>query len=123
MSQCEVDPGSFRDPAGQVIHHEGRVFRTVMACALDDFDYVRDCGFMADQIRIGRVIEEKRQDPKELAGLPDGVQRVVEHPRWPFISYPYEWSFSALKAAALLQLDLCLDALRAGVMLSCGRER
>ncbi len=33
------------------------------------------------------------------------------HERIPFVSYPYEWTFSMLKDAALLQLDLLLAAL------------
>ena len=118
MAQSGVDPGSFRDPSGHVIHHEGRVFRTVMQSALDDFEFVRSSGFLASQIKLGRVIQETPVDGGFLGALAEGAQRVVEHPRIPFISYPYEWSFSALKAAALLQLDLCLDALKAGIMLS-----
>ena len=36
---------------------------------------------------------------------------VLEHERLPLVSYPYEWSFSMLKDAALLQLDLTRAAL------------
>jgi ribosomal protein L11 methylase PrmA len=43
---------------------------------------------------------------------------VVEHPRLAFVSYPYEWSFRLLKAAALLHLDLHLAALDHGMTLS-----
>jgi ribosomal protein L11 methylase PrmA len=43
---------------------------------------------------------------------------VIQHPRLDFISYPYEWSFSGLRAAALLTLDLHLDALPHGLTLS-----
>jgi len=48
----------------------------------------------------------------------EGARYVLEHPMLPFISYPYEWSFPALKAAALLQLDVHLEALDHGVTLS-----
>ncbi len=47
-----------------------------------------------------------------------GASFVLEHPRIPFISYPYEWPFQALKAAALLQLDILLAALERGVALT-----
>ena len=43
---------------------------------------------------------------------------VVEHPRVEFISYPYEWPFRALKAAALHHLDLQLDLLAKDAVLS-----
>jgi hypothetical protein len=36
---------------------------------------------------------------------------VLRHERIPVVSYPYEWSFGMLKAAALLQLELLLAAL------------
>jgi hypothetical protein len=39
-------------------------------------------------------------------------------PMLPFVSFPYEWSFSALKAAALLHLKIQLVALDKGVTLS-----
>src|SRR5262249_15818014 len=42
---------------------------------------------------------------------------VLQHPKLPFISYPYEWCFSALQAAALLQLKIHLLALDYGVTL------
>src|SRR5690606_22151701 len=43
---------------------------------------------------------------------------LIEHDRVPFISYPYEWSFSELKAAALHHLDLQIDLLKRDVVLS-----
>ena len=39
------------------------------------------------------------------------ARRCCEHERIPFVSYPYEWPFSMLKDAALLQLDLNLAAI------------
>ena len=41
----------------------------------------------------------------------------VEHESLPFISYPYEWSFDALKMAACLTLELLVDALDNGYTL------
>ena len=38
---------------------------------------------------------------------------MLRHERIPFVSYPYEWTFSMLKDAALLQLDLLLARARA----------
>ncbi|MXO93530.1 methyltransferase domain-containing protein [Erythrobacter arachoides] len=51
--------------------------------------------------------------------LPDvAAAHILEHPRVPFVSYPYEWSFSLHKAAALFHLDFHLDLLEAGFTLS-----
>ena len=42
---------------------------------------------------------------------------MLRHERIPFVSYPYEWTFSMLKDAALLQLDLLLAALEHDMVL------
>ncbi len=42
---------------------------------------------------------------------------MLRHERIPFVSYPYEWTFGMLREAALLQLDLELEALAAGLTL------
>ena len=42
---------------------------------------------------------------------------MLRHERIPFVSYPYEWPFSMLKDAALLQLDLILAALEQDMIL------
>ena len=51
-----------------------------------------------------------------LAASPDAVA-VIQPRRLDFISYPYEWSFSQLKDAALLTLELQSRALDAGMRL------
>ena len=46
-----------------------------------------------------------------------GAAAVLEHERIPFVSYPYEWTFSMLRDAALLQLELLRRALDEDLML------
>jgi hypothetical protein len=41
----------------------------------------------------------------------------LRHERLPFVSYPYEWTFSMLKDAALLQLRVTRDALASEIAL------
>src|SRR6266542_3539600 len=45
---------------------------------------------------------------------------VLEHDRIPVVSYPYEWTFSMLKAAALLHLDLLQQGLAEGQTMKDG---
>jgi len=54
---------------------------------------------------------------EELDEAPPPWSALLRHERIPFVSYPYEWPFSTLKRAAMLQLDLLLDALGAGLIL------
>jgi ribosomal protein L11 methylase PrmA len=55
-------------------------------------------------------------EPVELDDLPEltgePAAAALRHERIPFVSHPYEWPFSMLKDAALLQLALGREALR-----------
>lgn len=118
MSNAVFDTGSFRDPSGRVYLLGDQVFRTVTPYAIEDFEYVRSTGLIEHLVDKRLLVAEKRVDPESLGELAAGASRVLEHPRLPFISYPYEWTFSALQAAALLQLDIHIKALEHGVTLS-----
>lgn len=55
---------------------------------------------------------------KEAAQWGEDVAYLLKHPTIPFISFPYEWSFEQLRAAALLHLNVHMIALEHGVTLS-----
>jgi ribosomal protein L11 methylase PrmA len=118
MSIAEADPGSYRDIAGRVYRVGDCVFRTVNDVAADDFDFLRLSGLLDALVRDGRAVSAEEAEPSELGDLANGARYVVRHPCLPFISYPYEWSLAALKAAALLHLDIHLEALERGLTLS-----
>ena len=118
MSQARPDRASFRDRSGRVFHCEGRVFRTVMPPAREDFDFVRSTGLIDELVGNGQLVAETSVSPDVLGDAANGADYVIEHPKLPIISYPYEWSFEALKTAALLQLDVHLAALERGVTLA-----
>lgn len=118
MQACGSDDGSFRDPSGHVYLVDGRVFRTVMPRAMEDYEFVRAQGLIDELVASGQLIAETPVDQDVLGDAGRGAALVLEHPRLPFISYPYEWSFAALKSAALLHLDIHLKALSHGVTLS-----
>ncbi|MBT5496821.1 MAG: class I SAM-dependent methyltransferase [Alphaproteobacteria bacterium] len=111
------DGASFRDPAGHIYQKDGRILRSVTETGAENYEYVRDSGFLPALIADDRVIGMAEVPPDTLDGVLD-CRYVLEHPALPFISYPYEWCFSALRAAALLQLELITEALNRDVMLS-----
>ena len=117
MTAIAGDPGSFRDPAGHIYQVDGRVYRTVTARAAGDYEFLRQSEFLARATRRGWFIGAQEVDASILGSIGEDVRYVVEHPRVPFVSYPYEWPFPALKAAALLHLDLHLEALEQNVTL------
>ena len=110
MTQASAESGSFRDRRGRIHHLDDRVLRTVMPVAVEDYEYVRFTGFVDRLIESGQLVAETPVDRSLLGKDGAAASLVLEHPRLPYISYPYEWSFSALKAAALLHLDIQLAA-------------
>jgi SAM-dependent methyltransferase len=56
----------------------------------------------------------------ELGDAAGEWEVVVEHERIPFVSYPYEWSWSMLRDAAELHLELLLAGLDEGFTMSDG---
>lgn len=112
------DPGSFRDPSGSVFIDGGRVIRTVTEHAAANFEALRKSGFLTELIRAGTLLDAEEIPPSSVGFRPEDARFVLEHPRLPFVSYPYEWGFLAHKAAALFHLDLHLQALGRGFTLT-----
>jgi ribosomal protein L11 methylase PrmA len=112
------DSGSFRDPSGSVMMLDDRIFRTVMPLAAADYETTRRTGILEELMAEGLVVHERPVSRELLGAAAAQASYVVEHPKLPFISYPYEWSFHALKDAALLHLDVHLRCLERGVTLS-----
>ena len=118
MAKNVADQGSFRDPSGRVYFQDGRIFRTVMPPAVDDFDFVEASGLIEKLEQEHRIVSSRQVEAETLGQAAEGASYVLEHALVPFISYPYEWPFPALKAAALAHLDIHLAALDHGVTLS-----
>jgi ribosomal protein L11 methylase PrmA len=110
--------GSYRDRKGYVFSSGDRILRSVAGAASEVQREFLASKVFAKLVADGRLIrtEIAPDDPATL-GVEDATL-LLEHERVPFISYPYEWPFSALRAAALLQLDLHLELLDDGYTLS-----
>ena len=111
-------PGSFRDPSGRVYQLGGRIFRTVNSSFAEEYEFVQSSGLIGRLAEEGHVLPIVAVEPSLLGSAGLSAKYVLECPKLPFVSFPYEWSFSALKAAALLHLKIHLAALDQGVTLS-----
>jgi ribosomal protein L11 methylase PrmA len=109
------DPGSFRDPTGFVFFRDGVAYRQVNAAFAGAYRAFVDSG-LYDELVKNRLLV--RHDEIDLR-LPDAspAHVVLQPEQIPFISYPYEWCFSQLKAAALLTLQIQRRALGRGQVL------
>jgi ribosomal protein L11 methylase PrmA len=112
------DPGSFRDPKGHVFSRGTEILRTVNFAGAEGYERARDNGLLGTLQSKGRLIDTEELDPEMARACGLGAKHVLRHARLPFISYPYEWSFHALKDAALLHLDVILESLDRDVVLS-----
>ena len=110
-----LEPGSFRDPESRVFYAGDDVFRALSAAGLSDFEALEGTGLLDGE----RVVRTERADGTSAVQglLVHEPAAVLRHERIPFVSYPYEWTFSMLKDAALLQLDLLLAALEHDMVL------
>ena len=106
------DPGSYRDPGGFVYRRNGVLHRQIGAASIDDWNAFLASGLADRLIKSGALIGHEAADLGEAA-TPD-ARAVIRPEEIEFISYPFEWTFSELQDAALLTLDVQLEALAAG---------
>lgn len=115
------DPGSFRDPQARVFYHAGEVYRGLSPEALRAWERLVSTRFFPRLIAAGRIVATEQVD--HAAG-PGPAARdwagVLRHARIPFVSYPYEWPFGMLREAALLHIEVLLDALDENITVKDG---
>jgi ribosomal protein L11 methylase PrmA len=112
------DPGSYRDPSGAIFDDGASIYRSITAEGIDAFEQVWAIGYFQTLVDQRWLLPLERKDPASVGFAPEDARALLQHPRLSFVSYPYEWPFEALKAAALLHLDIQLDALERNVVLS-----
>ena len=64
-----TDPGSFRDPAGVVVHAEGRVYRVVSPAGAAQYELARDSGLLPTLVALGLLIGFARREPEAARAL------------------------------------------------------
>jgi len=123
---ANAEPGSFRDRDSRVVVTGDAIYRALSPEGAGDWEAFAATPLLDRLIASGDLVRTSEVDPGRLEEigsatgtdlLPTGVDRVLEHERIPFISYPYEWTFSMLQDAALLQLDLGIQAIENGLNL------
>ncbi|MBI2516125.1 MAG: hypothetical protein HYV95_04350 [Opitutae bacterium] len=106
-------PLSLMDEAGRVYMGPDKVFRAVPRSAARQVRALLASG-LPDALAAEGLMPETRISDQVLPG----GDFVLEHPRLPLVSYPYEWSYGMLRAAAVCVLDVNRIANRFGYELS-----
>lgn len=95
--------------AGRVFRWKGRLFRAIPAESVPAVRALFESGLVAELTSRGLLVRSEITD-YEL----EGFALVIEHELVPTVTYPREWSFSMVRAAATLILDLNEVARRFG---------
>lgn len=113
MSDKQPVAGSFRDPDGFLFQQDGVLYRQVNPGYRDNYQALMQSGLYRQLTGKGWLIAHK-----EVAAPADSNACIILQPdRVGSLSYPYEWSFSQLKDAALLTLDIQRLALASNLSL------
>ena len=113
--QNKRESASFRDPSGYLFWREDVLYRQVNQRYQADYTLLMKSGLYRSLVDDGLLINHKevKTEPYE----PERAYRVICPEKIPFISYPYEWSFSQLKDGALTTLAIQKRALAHGMSL------
>ena len=106
----EALPSSFRDPSGFLFLDGGVLYRQVNLGYREDYDRLLSSGLYGSLVDAGLLVAHREVGPRS----PESPEcyKVLRPEPLPFISYPFEWSFSQLRDAALTTLAIqrrCLD--------------
>ena len=101
---------SFRDPSGFLFTDNGILYRQINRVYSLDYARLMDSGLYAKLVKANLLIPHAETD--QLPAQSDAAFKVIQPERVAFISYPYEWSFSQLKDAALATLSIQKRALK-----------
>ena len=108
MGEATRVAGSFRDRDGFVFKQDGGIFRQVSESFLPTLEKLLASPLYAKLVQNGSIVSVEPVD---------GDASVLRAQVVPFISYPYEWCFGQLKAAALLTLQIAAESIQHGFSL------
>jgi hypothetical protein len=104
---------SFRDRSGYVFKRDRTLYRRINVSYLKEYRALTESGFFQKLWDRGLLIPHREiQDPTA-----ETDQTTIEPEQLSFVSYPYEWSFSQFRDAALTTLEIQKLAVEAGFTL------
>ena len=106
---------SFRDPSGFLFTKDGTIYRQINKTYKENYDLLVGSGLLKKLADDGFLIPHKEVGMNLAQTEP--AYKIIQPEKIPFVSYPYEWSFSMLKDAALLTLSIQKMALEFGMSL------
>jgi len=109
---------SFRDPSGFMFSKGDFRYRQVNQIYQQNYDLLMSSGLYQALVDNGKLISHQEVDLSSPD--PERAYKIIQPEQIDFISYPYEWSFSQLKDAALLTLQIQKKAMDYAMSLKDG---
>jgi ribosomal protein L11 methylase PrmA len=115
MKACKED-SSFRDNSGCIVYKGEKIYRFIFSSYQNHFDSFLSSGLYESLTSKHWLVNHKEVSDLVEFDLTEyseslKVYKIIQPEKISFITYPYEWSFYQLKKAALLTLDIQLEAL------------
>ncbi len=111
----EVVPSSFRDPSGFLFFRDNSIYRQINQGGREDYDHLMSSRLYSTLVDAGLLIPHEEVDVTPV--VKERAYKIIKPVLVDFISYPYEWSFSQLKDAALATLAIQKRAIEFGMSL------
>lgn len=109
-------PSSFRDPAGFLFKKQGELYRQINNYYATDYEKLMHSGLYQQLVDSNQLVPHQEVHLDHALNS-EQATKVIKPLKIPFISYPFEWSFSQLKDAALLTLTIQEKALKCDMSL------
>lgn len=103
--------GSYKDPMGFVHEEEEVIFRRI------SLDYKKQYDTLISSGLYKVLTDNDLLVPHREIRSGEDYYKIIQPSRVPFITYPYEWCFGQLKAAALLTLHILKISIEHGMIL------
>ena len=106
---------SFRDPSGFIFKRDGEIYRQINHFYQQDYDFFLSSGLMQELIKRKMLLPFMEVEIKPYDS--EFHYKTIKPEQIPFISYPYEWTFSQYRDAAIQTLRIQKIALQFGMVL------
>jgi hypothetical protein len=108
-------PSSFRDSSGFLFYRGSSIYRQVNVTYKENYDHLMNSGLYEALVGAELLIPHEEVDVEAIRH--DFSYKIIKPEPIPFIAYPYEWSYSQLKDAALTTLKIQRKSIDFGMSL------
>ena len=109
MEKIKINNGSFRDSSGFIFEFGNIILRCINLEYRNHYDHLIKSGLFSSLVKSNLLVNHEEVEFKTTVS--ETQYKIIQPTKIEDISYPYEWSFTQLKEAALLTLDIQLKSL------------